>query len=346
MESIENVNYPAPKQEYKVLVRCFTYNQSKFIEDALNGFAMQQTNFPFVCIVMDDASTDGEQQVIKTWMKQECDMNKAETIEIPSSIVVIVPHKTNSSCTFAFYFLIQNLYKDYAKKIKLVTPWRERCEYEAICEGDDYWVDSLKLQKQVEVMDEDNNVYLSYTGFNNIDENNHVILRPQYEWYMRRSKSGCLLPELLKGNFILTCTTCFRLSLFYKDIFINANNSIDYSYFLCAASIGPIVYLPDKTSNYRLNSMGLTSNAKQYVHDIAMDAFVYYALLYISGNTQKYRFKEDIKIKIEILIKAFGLYYTRQNVDFMKKIFSIDRSLYLILPFAFCVWIFRKVKLL
>lgn len=59
-----NINYPAPKQEYKVLVRCFIFNHSKYIEYTLNGFAMQQTNFPFVCLVIDDASTDGEQEVI------------------------------------------------------------------------------------------------------------------------------------------------------------------------------------------------------------------------------------------------------------------------------------------
>ena len=40
------------------------YNQSKYIEDALNGFIMQKTNFPFVCVIIDDASTDGEQDVI------------------------------------------------------------------------------------------------------------------------------------------------------------------------------------------------------------------------------------------------------------------------------------------
>ena len=86
-----------------MLVRCFTYNQSKYIEDALNGFAMQQTNFPFVCLVMDDCSTDGEQEVIKAWMQRECDMEKSEVIEIPTSVVFIVPHKTNTSCSFAFY---------------------------------------------------------------------------------------------------------------------------------------------------------------------------------------------------------------------------------------------------
>ena len=65
MNNTENTNYPTPKQEYKVLVRCFTFNQSKYIEETLNGFAMQQTNFPFVCLVVDDASTDGTSDALK-----------------------------------------------------------------------------------------------------------------------------------------------------------------------------------------------------------------------------------------------------------------------------------------
>lgn len=150
---MENINYPAPKQEYKVLVKCFTFNHSKYIEDALNGFAIQQTNFPFVCLVVDDASTDGEQAVIKAWMARECDMSRAETIDIPTSVVVIVPHKTNAYCTFAFYLLKQNLYKNKDEKLRHVAPWRKVCEYEAICEGDDYWIDSLKLQKQVDFLE-------------------------------------------------------------------------------------------------------------------------------------------------------------------------------------------------
>ena len=142
-----------PKQDYKVLVRCFTYNHSKYIEDALNGFAMQKTNFPFACLVMDDCSTDGEQEVIKAWMERECDMEKAEYIEIELSNIILAPHKSNTNCTLAFYFLKQNLYGTGNKKMKMVCPWREHCEYEALCEGDDYWTDSTKLQKQYDFLE-------------------------------------------------------------------------------------------------------------------------------------------------------------------------------------------------
>ena len=50
--------------DFTVCVRCMTYNQSKYIEDAMNGFTIQQTDFPFVCCIVDDASTNGEQLVI------------------------------------------------------------------------------------------------------------------------------------------------------------------------------------------------------------------------------------------------------------------------------------------
>lgn len=138
---------------FKVLVRCFTYNQSQYIEDALNGFAMQQTNFPFVCLVMDDCSTDGEQEVIKAYLDRECDMSKAELIEDDTTTMTLVPHRTNVNCTFAAYLLKKNLHKVKGAKMAYVTPWREHCEYEALCEGDDYWMDPDKLQKQVDFLE-------------------------------------------------------------------------------------------------------------------------------------------------------------------------------------------------
>ena len=209
MNDMNNIQYPVPKQEYKVLVRCATYNQSKYIEDALNGFAMQQTNFPFVCLVMDDASTDGEQDVIKEWMERECDMSRAETIDIPSSVVIIVPHKTNESCTFAFYLLKQNLYKVQKEKMRHVTPWREKCEYEALCEGDDYWIDPSKLQKQVDFMERNPDYGLCYGKAS-------VYIQASGKYGPIMGKKGESFNEILLYNYIPTLTTLYRTSL-YKD---------------------------------------------------------------------------------------------------------------------------------
>ena len=51
-----------------------TFNHAQYIEDALNGFTMQQTTFPYVCCIIDDASTDGEQEVIRNYLNEHFDL--------------------------------------------------------------------------------------------------------------------------------------------------------------------------------------------------------------------------------------------------------------------------------
>lgn len=250
MNEINNINYPAPKQEYKVLVRCYTYNHSKYIEDALNGFAMQQTNFPFVCVVVDDASTDGEQEVIKGWMERECDMSNAETIDIPTSVVIIVPHKTNVSCTFAFYLLKQNLYRVKGEKKKHVDPWREKCEYEAICEGDDYWIDPLKLQKQVDFLEENPEYVMVYTNAKIYYQTKKKFVNGKYGQYTNTYEA------LLRTNPIPTLTVLYK-----KEAISDYNKIIrpsdkgwllgDYPLWLWLSLQGKIKFIPEYTGVYR-----------------------------------------------------------------------------------------------
>ena len=262
----EKINYPSPTQEYKVLVRCFTFNQSKYIEDALNGFAMQQTNFPFVCLVMDDASTDGEQDVINAWMERECNMNKAETIDILTSVVVIVPHKINTLCTFAFYLLKQNLYGAGNKKMSHVYPWREKCKYEALCEGDDYWINPLKLQKQVDfldanpeysftahrcmVFDEILNKWSEYNDFSEYEKNpNGIVIDFNYNKYITH-----------------TATLLFRIEALseYLNFVNNGGSGFDFIliYFLKKAGKGFSFNI--KMSVYRLNMGGIYGKQSIY----------------------------------------------------------------------------------
>ena len=142
-----------PKKNYTVIVKTITFNHSKYIEDSLNGIAMQNTNFPFVNIVLEDNSTDGEQEVIRIWLDRECDMSLAEYYDIPTAVLIIAPHKENINCTFAIYFHKKNLFQQKDIRESQVQPWRSNSKYEALCEGDDYWIDPLKLQKQVDFLD-------------------------------------------------------------------------------------------------------------------------------------------------------------------------------------------------
>lgn len=253
MKNIDNINYPVPKQEYKVLVRCFTFNQRKYIEEALNSFAIQQTNFPFACLVVDDASTDGEQEVIKAWIERECDMSRAETIDIPTSIVIVVPHKTNVSCTFAFYLLKQNLYLAESMKMNHVHPWRERSRYEAICEGDDWWTDSTKLQKQVDFLDAHPEYLMCSTSYSSVRMKDGHINKGGEPGNGR----DITYRQLMKKNIVGTLTVMYRTGVYVKyqkevlslkPLFMIG----DIPLWLYIASQGKIHELPEDMANYRV----------------------------------------------------------------------------------------------
>lgn len=249
MDNLKEFQHSIPQLEYKVLVRCLTYNQSQYIKDALNGFVMQQTNFPFVCIVMDDASTDGEQEVIKAWMELECDMSRAEYIDIPISIVIVVPHKTNTSCTFAFYLLKENLYRT-GKKDYYLTPWREKCEYEALCEGDDYWIDPFKLQKQVDFLEKNLNYGLCYTKSKLFNQKTQKYLSDISSPYRG------IMNMILYRNPIVTLTVLYRKDLYYSYINeINPNEKHwltgDYPLWIWIGLHSKIHYIEETTAVYR-----------------------------------------------------------------------------------------------
>lgn len=147
-------------------VHCPTYNQRAFIIDALNGFAMQQTNFPFVCTIMDDASTDGEQEVIKKYVDEHFELQDTAVAyeeETDDCHTTFARHKTNRNCFFAVVYLKENLYKKTKPRWPYLVEWRET-KYIAICEGDDYWTDPMKLQRQVDFLEAHEDYSMCFTN--------------------------------------------------------------------------------------------------------------------------------------------------------------------------------------
>ena len=113
--------------DYKVTVYCLTYNHAKYIRHTLDGFVMQKTNFAFKVIVHDDASTDETAEIIAEYAKKYPD--------------IIFP-----------IYQKENL---YSKGVKIYSKYIEPLidtEFEAVCEGDDYWCDENKLQLQYDYM--------------------------------------------------------------------------------------------------------------------------------------------------------------------------------------------------
>lgn len=146
--NIENTQNPL------VFVECMTFNHVNYIEDAMKGFVMQQTDFPYVAVVVDDASMDGEPEVIKRFLEKEFDMASSVQDETEDYVRVVAKHKTNENCTFVVVFLKYNHYSIQKPKWKYYWNWRKEAKYIALCEGDDYWTDPLKLQKQVDFLEE------------------------------------------------------------------------------------------------------------------------------------------------------------------------------------------------
>ena len=143
-------------QEYLVAVQCMTYNQSQYIVDALNGIVMQETSFPFVVLVVDDASTDGEQDVIRRYVYEQCETGNKEIAyekETDYAHIAYAQHSTNCNCYIATIYLKENHYSQRKSKAAYLAEWRDHVKYIAICEGDDYWIDPQKLQRQVDFME-------------------------------------------------------------------------------------------------------------------------------------------------------------------------------------------------
>ena len=149
------------KQPHLVYVRCMTFNHGAYIEDALNGFAMQQTNFLFMVGIIDDASTDNTTSVINEFVKNNCIYNPETDLRKEDyGTILDVTVKNNPSCIFHIVYLNEN---HYCKKSKLpyFIEYENAAKYVAVCEGDDYWTDPLKLQRQVDFMEANEEYSLS-----------------------------------------------------------------------------------------------------------------------------------------------------------------------------------------
>ena len=245
--------------KFKVSVRCFTFNQAKYIEDTMNGFVMQQTDFPFVCCIVDDASTDGEQDVIKKYMDMHFDYSPNSVSfekETDYAYIHYAQHKENKNCYFAVLFLKENHYSKKMGKIQYLAEWRESCKYEALCEGDDYWINSSKLQKQGDILNDFEDVILVHTGFITVDEYNNEFCWKKYNKFQKISRAEKGLISLLDKNHVMTLTIMCRKELFDTDVYRNAPFNYDYTLFFAAAELGKIRFLPDKYGAYRKNPNG------------------------------------------------------------------------------------------
>lgn len=298
-----------------VSIRCLVYNHEPFLRQCLDGFVMQKTNFRFEAIVHDDASTDGSAAIIREYAEKYPDIIKP-------------------------IYETENRYSKHDGSLGRIINAACRGKYIAMCEGDDYWIDPLKLQKQVDILEHHKNVYLVYTGFDTVDESSNLINRPLYDDFMKKSKSGDIFRALLHGNFILTLTICYRKEVLVQ--YEKNNVKLDYSLFLQAASMGDVVYLPSKSGCYRLNRKGAMSTNLNRVDSLAWDAFKHFSWSFIYKDSIKhFSIKESCIIKILILSKALNKWLNKTDRFFISKLLSENKHLYFFLPISFFYGLYR-----
>jgi glycosyltransferase involved in cell wall biosynthesis len=188
-----------------VFVRCLTYNHELYIEDTLKGFAMQKTDFPFLAVVIDDCSTDRTADIVRKYEAMYPDKIKG----------IYLPHNFRQTREDK-----RPYYQEYVDKAK----------YWAECEGDDYWTDPMKLQKQVDFLEENEDYALSFHDASIIDEDGNLIVESKMErYYTNEMCRDWSAYDLMCGYTPPTPATVYRMSCYNKAIkvLIDAKNIVN-----------------------------------------------------------------------------------------------------------------------
>ena len=241
------------EKDIKVAIHCLTYNHEHFIEDALNGFIMQQVDFPFAAILVDDASTDKEPELLWNFINNQLTSNKIKKEETEDYIKIVAPHKSNQNCIFVIILLKYNHYNIKKSKIPYIKEWQNSAQYIALCEGDDYWTDPLKLQKQVDFLDAHPDYTMTCHRIKCFSESKQKFVR---EDYCYKNSQDIRVKDIIyrTGIFIPTCSIVYR-----KEVKVNYPNYCikclvgDYPLQIMCAMNGKTYYFNDLMGVYRIN---------------------------------------------------------------------------------------------
>lgn len=179
-----------------VSISCITYNHAPFIRECLDGFIMQKTNFSFEVLIHDDASTDGTTEIIKEYEEKYPDIIKPLYEEENQWI-----KGRRGSAVFNFP--------------------RAKGKYIALCEGDDYWTDPLKLQKQVDFLEANNEYSLCCSRYTT---NNSFAIEEIFPRIAQENSVSFTIVDFVQCNEWLTKTLTI---LFRKNDLYNSK------YFYC-----------------------------------------------------------------------------------------------------------------
>lgn len=244
-----------------VSVHMITYNHEPYIRQAIEGVMMQQTDFEFELVIGEDASTDKTREICFEYQKK-----------YPEKIRVLWWHENVSK------------FGGNGRRNRAHC----RGEFMAICEGDDYWIDPTKLQKQVDVMRKNQGVGAVFTDAQELNQNSGSIS----DW----EGASCYRSGLIKGGEFFSiysfgasakkgpgpeCFIATASGLFRKKLLETLNEEYelfswklllgDKQMWLGCSLLGDVYYLADKTVVYRRHSGGaMSKNGGRIYRDSAI----------------------------------------------------------------------------
>ena len=217
-------------ENIKVSIICNAFNHEKYIRQTLEGFIKQNTSFKFEVLIHDDASTDNTAEIIREFER-----------EYPEIIKPI--------------YQIEN---QYSKGIKITTQIqypRAKGEYIAICEGDDYWCDYNKLQRQYDVMNNHPEIDMCAHRAETVHGADDA-----HRGYQGPGDKDSLLTvdEVIvnEGGYLPTNSLFFRKDIVCVKDALSPHINLDYMLQVRGALRGGIYYLGDVMSVYRVCTPG------------------------------------------------------------------------------------------
>lgn len=305
-----------------VAIHCLVYNHEPYLRDCFEGFVMQQTNFSFVAIVHDDASTDNSAAIIREYE------TKYPHIFVP------IYEKSNVYSVGGF---------DSISQIMNQAIETYGAKYIALCEGDDYWIDPYKLQKQVDILENDSNYTMCYTNYVTVDHHNNPISWTNKDINIARSKTGDILPELLIGNFVQTCTMLYRCDVCKDSEFLAR---LDYEYALQNAINGECIFLNDITACYRLQPNSAIHTLNEQLQCITIDIWRRFVNRYLKQRDYRRTLFKHLHIMSVITARMISMARSKNKTE--KEIFDTilkaNPILYIYMPIGLLIRAYNVIK--
>ena len=300
-------------EEMIVSICCQTFNHVHYIEKCLDGFLMQKVNFRFEILLRDDASTDGTAEICQTYANKYPDIIRLQAYEENQFSKGVIPFQDNVK--------------------------RAEGKYIAICEGDDYWTDPCKLQKQVDFLEANEEYVFCYHRFKTLNQNTGEFKEDENGQYFVSNVSKGIefnYEIFYKGWHIGTQTLMFKSDLIK---FFSKNNPFFRDVFMIADLLqnGKGYCLSDFMAVYRKHEGGVYSGIDDLKR--AEDGMSLYRAIYCA-------YPQDIFLKLKY--RKFALVYIRHLIH-QNNNFKVLKMLFLFLVrdkyfklFRDAFYLFRK----